>query len=54
MKHGKRITLRQRKLIKAAGLNPDNWLVTKRLSNELHIVHKLNGKERVVKINAGR
>ena len=40
-----------------AGLNPNNWLVTKKLHDKLHIVHRYSGNERILKIggcsNAG-
>lgn len=49
MKAGKRPTLRQKKLLKKARLNVDNWLVTKNLPDRLHIVNRLSGKERVLK-----
>lgn len=53
MKAGKRPTLQQKKIIAKYRLNADNWLVTKAPPGELHIVHKLSGKERVLKVRAG-
>lgn len=47
--HGLRPTRRQKELIKAAGLNPANWLVTKNLPGELHLEHRTTGKARVLK-----
>jgi len=52
MKAGKRPTLRQKKLLKKARLNAENWLVAKAPTGELHLIHRLNGKERVLKVNA--
>jgi hypothetical protein len=48
MKNGKRPTLNQKKLIKAAGLNPADWLVVKNLSDRLHVVHRDTGNERSI------
>lgn len=38
--NGKKPTLKQKRAIKAAGWNPDNWLVIKSPSRELHIQHR--------------
>lgn len=43
MKHGKRLTLKQKELIQGIGLNPNNWLVVKNLSNKLVLVHREKG-----------
>lgn len=48
MKHGKRPTVTQRKLISSRGLNSDNWLVVKDMLTEMVIVHRLSGKQRVI------
>jgi len=40
MKHGKNPTVRQKKLLKANGLNPDNWLVTSDTHQRMEIVHR--------------
>ncbi len=48
MKHGRKPTLKQIKRIKAAKLNPSNWLVSKNLINELHLVHRYTGTKRKV------
>ena len=45
MKHGKRPSLKEKKLIatlkiKSRHLNPENWLVVKDTPAELHIIHK--------------
>ncbi len=49
MKHGKRLKRRHYELLKKAGLNPENWLITKDLQGEVHLSHRLTGKERVLK-----
>jgi hypothetical protein len=48
MKHGKRPTNRQKQLMSEAGLNSKEWLVTKNLDFEIHIVHKQTKKEKVI------
>jgi hypothetical protein len=48
MKHGKRPTIRQKSLMNEAGLNPKEWLVTKNLDFEIHIVHKQTKEEKVI------
>lgn len=48
MKHGKRPTRRQKALIQAAGLNPDNWLVVKDTKPTMTIVHRVSDKTRVI------
>jgi hypothetical protein len=50
MKSGKRPTRKQKDAIRSVRLNPDNWLVTKNLSEELHLVHRYTNKPRVIKI----
>lgn len=49
MKHGRKPTVRQRDRIKSAGLNPENWLVTKNLPVSLHLEHRVSGRERVIR-----
>ena len=45
---GKKPTLRQKKLIKSVGLNPENWLVAKSPPGELHLIHRHTGTKRVI------
>jgi hypothetical protein len=40
MKHGKKPTLAQRKLIQKKGLIADNWLVVKDTPTEMVLVHR--------------
>lgn len=40
MKHGKRPTAQQRKLIKSKRLNPENWLVVKDTPTEMVLLHR--------------
>lgn len=46
MKHGKRPTVAQKKLITQWGLNYSNWLIVKDTPAEMVIVHRLSGKQR--------
>jgi hypothetical protein len=48
MKQGKRPTKKQKMALKAARLNPENWLVTKNVQGKLHIVHRETGRERII------
>lgn len=47
-KKGKNPTRAQKILIKAAGLNLDNWLVVREEEKYLYLRHRLSGKERVI------
>lgn len=44
MKHGKKPTVAQRKLIKANGMNAENWLVVKDTPEEMVLVHRYSDK----------
>ncbi|WP_209121552.1 hypothetical protein [Alkalihalobacillus sp. BA299] len=48
MKNGKAPTKKQKIAIKEVGLNPNNWLVSKNLQEELHIVHRETGRLKVI------
>jgi hypothetical protein len=51
MKNGKRPTLNQKKIIEAAGLDSEEFLVVKNLPFELHLVNRFNRvDERVVPV----
>lgn len=45
MKNGKVPTLEQKKLMKAHGLNPDDWLVVKNLTDALTVVSRASLKK---------
>lgn len=40
MKHGKNPTVKQMKAIRAARLNPENWLVEKVYPDKLALIHR--------------
>ncbi|WP_418303817.1 DUF6906 family protein [Paenibacillus crassostreae] len=48
MKNGKNPTLRQKMVIKDAGFNPDNWLVCKSPTDELHLVHRFTSSTKII------
>ncbi|QCT03775.1 hypothetical protein E6C60_3064 [Paenibacillus algicola] len=50
MKNGKNPTRRQKAAIKAAGFNPDNWLVFKSEASTLHIIHRNTGTTKIIHI----
>ena len=45
MKNGKVPTLEQKKLMKAHGLNPDDWLVVKNLTDAITVVSRASLKK---------
>lgn len=49
MKHGKKPTVAQRKVISAWGLNWENWLVVKDTPEGMVIVHRYSGKVREIR-----
>ncbi|WP_169834478.1 DUF6906 family protein [Paenibacillus donghaensis] len=51
MKNGKRPTRRQQETIAAAGLNPQNWLVSKDCATEFIVINRLTGKDRDLRGN---
>lgn len=58
MKNGKVPTLEQKKIMKAHGLAPENWLVVKNLKDELVVVSrtslkKIGGKPKLRTISKG-
>lgn len=48
MRHGKRPTVRQKKLIKSMKLNPDNWLVITENKEQITLVHRDTNTAKVV------
>jgi LysM repeat protein len=43
-------TLREKVLLKARNMNPDNWLVVKKPPGELHMKHRHTSARRVLKV----
>ncbi|MGI2294143.1 DUF6906 family protein [Paenibacillus sp. GXUN7292] len=50
MKHGKRPNRRQKQIIHKAGLNAENWLVTKSLPTHLHLIHRYGSDTKIIVI----
>ena len=50
MKHGKRPTRQQKKIIKANRLNPDNWLVSRVYPDRLEWVYRYADRVRVIQV----
>ncbi len=48
MKHGKRPTVRQKKLMTEKNLNYNNWLVCKDTPQVMVIEHRISGKTREI------
>lgn len=44
MKHGKKPTAKQRKLLQKWKLKPEDWLITKDTPEEMHLVHRYSDK----------
>lgn len=54
MKHGKNPAVRQKNLIKASGLNPDNRLVTSDTNKRMEIVHRNTGTTKTIRKDGGQ
>lgn len=48
MKNGKNPTLKQKKAIRAAGFEPNDWLIFKAEAHRLHIVHRTSGRTAII------
>lgn len=48
MKNGKKPTKKEKIHINSYNLNPDNWLIFKNLSNEMHLVHRYTNTIKVI------
>ena len=49
MKHGKKLTRKEKEYFSQCNLNPNNWLRIKETSEQVEYVNKLSGKVRVMK-----
>ncbi|WP_177177298.1 hypothetical protein [Bacillus sp. MUM 116] len=50
MKNGKNPTRSQKEAIKAAGLNPENWLIFKKSHSEMRLIHRETGTTKTILI----
>lgn len=48
MKHGKKPTVRQAKILQAHGLKPENWLIERESPEEITAVHRYAPTTRVI------
>lgn len=48
MKHGKKPTVAQKKMLKAWHLNPEDWLIVKKEADKITIVHRYTDKVRYI------
>ena len=48
MKNPKRLTVRERRYLQSINLISENWLISKRTSEEWLLVHKLTNKTKLV------
>ena len=53
MKHGKKPTVSQRKLMQANRLNSDNWLVVKDTPRSMTIIHRQSLRTREIRKGGG-
>lgn len=49
MKHGKKLTRKEKEYFASCNLNPKNWLRIKETLEQVEYVNKLSGKTRVMK-----
>jgi hypothetical protein len=48
MKNGKKLSRKEKIAVKAAGLNPENWLKYKKDNEQLHLVHRYTNTTRSI------
>lgn len=48
MKHGKKPTVSQKKMLKAWHLNPDDWLIAKKEADKITIIHRYTNAVRYI------
>ncbi|WP_176519069.1 DUF6906 family protein [Bacillus thuringiensis] len=48
MKNGKNPTKKEKVHIKSYNLNPDNWLIFKKVSNQLYLLHRYTNVTKVI------
>lgn len=53
MKKGKNLTKREKIRIKSNNLNPDNWLIYKKVDGELHLAHRNTFAKHVIPNSKG-
>lgn len=53
MKHGKRLTVKQKEILQEVGIDSTKYLRVKTLTDELHLVHIKTKKLRILKREDG-
>ncbi|HHT7172116.1 TPA: DUF6906 family protein [Bacillus cereus] len=48
MKNGKKPNKKEKIHIKSYSLNPENWLIFKKISGELHLVHRYTNHIKII------
>ncbi|MBF7147063.1 DUF6906 family protein [Bacillus toyonensis] len=48
MKNGKKPNKREKIHIQSFSLNPEHWLIFKKVNKELHLVHRFTGATRMI------
>ncbi|MDO3374552.1 hypothetical protein QJ529_17955 [Bacillus paranthracis] len=48
MKNGKKPNKREKIHIQSHDLNPQDWLIYKKVNQELHLVHRFTGATRII------
>lgn len=48
MKNAKKPTKKEKMHIQSYSLNPENWLIFKNLSGELHLVHRYTNQIKII------
>ncbi|WP_193671970.1 DUF6906 family protein [Bacillus cereus] len=48
MKNGKKPTRKEKMAIKSYNLNPENWLIFKKVDGALHLIHRFTSKTRTI------
>ena len=51
MKHGKKPTVRQAKILQAHGMNPENWLIERESPETLTAIHRYTDTKREIPKN---
>lgn len=50
MKRPKKLTLRQKKVLRANKLIPENWMLVKETADSLQVINKTSGRIRKIEI----
>ncbi|MGE7881665.1 DUF6906 family protein [Bacillus sp. NPDC094077] len=48
MKNGKKPTKKEKIHIQSYNLNPENWLIFKKVSSELHLIHRYANQTKII------